>query len=152
MPFAQKYRFAMRFPEPGDTIDGFRVESCEVGHDEKGDGTIFYPFVILLSGKGGRQGVGKAVRAAFAHGHTTFSGFGNPYQLRFGRFTVEALGTGRYSVTGCGYGCRIDLERELSRFVAYARLHGKSADDAVVAEYIEAYKRDVTRKNPEIAY
>ena len=82
MPFAEKYRFTMRLPKAGARLEGFVVESCEIGHDERGDGTIDYPFSMILAGKGGRQAASKAVRAALDHGRTTFSGFGNPYQLR----------------------------------------------------------------------
>jgi hypothetical protein len=55
---------------------------------------------------------------------TTFSGYGNPYQLTFGRFEVESLEGNRYRVTAKGTGVRIDLERELLRFVEYSRLRG----------------------------
>lgn len=152
MPFANKYRFAMRFPEPGDRIGELQVESCEVGHEEYGDGTIRYPMSIVLAGPGGKQGVAKTVRSCLDHGHTTFSGFGNPYQLRLGRFKVESLGNGRYRVTGCGTGVRFDLERELHRFAAYAQLHGRPADEELIQDYVEAYRRDVTRRRPELEY
>jgi hypothetical protein len=152
MPFANKYRFAMRFPEPGDRVAELTVESCEVSHEEHGDGTIRYPISMVLAGPGGRQGVSKALRACLDHGHTTFSGFGNPYQLRFGRFAVESLGAGRYRVTGCGTGVRFDLERELRRFATYARLHDRTANEALIPDYVEAYKRDVTRRKPELEY
>ncbi len=152
MPFAEKFRFTMRLPKPGGRLGEFTVESCEVGHDEHGDGTIDYPVSMILVGKGGRQAAGKAVRAALAAGHTTFSGFGNPYQLRFGRCEVESLGDGRYRVTGCGLGVRIDLERELRRFVEYTRAHHEPASGELVARYLEVYKRDVTRRSPEFPY
>jgi hypothetical protein len=153
MPFAKKYRFTMRLPDPGGKIGAFLVESCEVGHEGRGDGTYEYPFEMTLSGPGGKQGVGKAIREKLGTtGRTTFSGYGSPYQLRLGRFSVESLGNGRYKVTGRGTGVRFDLERELRRFVAYARLRGRGADDDTVGAYIEDYKRDVTRKNPELEY
>lgn len=152
MPFARKYQFTMRIPGASGRVGAFSVESCEVGHDERGDGTIDYPVSMVLSGKGGAQGVRKAVREHLDRGRTTFSGFGNPYQLRFGRFEVESLGGSRYRVTSRGIGVRIDLERELRRFVAYARLRRKPATGALVAAYLEDYRRDVTRKTPEIEY
>ena len=152
MPFAEKYRFTMRLPKAGARLEGFVVESCEVGHDERGDGTIDYPFSMILGGKGGKQAASKAVRAVLDHGRTTFSGFGNPYQLRLGRFSVEALGEGRYRVTGRGTGVRFDLERELRRFTAYAQLRGEPADESLIGLYLEAYKRDVTRRTPELPY
>ena len=152
MPFADKYRFTMGLPKAGGRIGGFLVESCEVSHDERGDGTIHYPLSMVLSGKGGKQAAAREVREAFGRGHTTFSGFGNPYQLHFGRFETETLGDGRYRVTGRGLGVRFDLERELRRFAAYALLRGESADDALVGTYLEDYKREVTRRKPELPY
>jgi hypothetical protein len=151
MPFAKKYRFTMRIPEAGGSIGGFHVESCEVGHTEH-DGTIDYPVSMVVVGKGGAQGVRKAIREHLDRGRTTFSGFGNPYQLRFGRFAVESMGKGRYRVAATGLGVRIDLERELRRFVAYAKLHRKRADGALVPAYIEDYRRDIERKSPELEY
>jgi hypothetical protein len=139
-------------PKPGGRIGDFVVESCDVGHDEHGDGTIDYPISIVLAGRGGVQGIRKAVRGHMDRGRTTFSDFGNPYQLRFGRFEVEALGDGRYRVTAHGTGVRIDLERELLRFVAYARLRRAPADEALITSYLEEYRRDVTRRNPELEY
>ena len=152
MPFAKKYQFTMRIPAAGGHLGAFDVESCDVGHDEHGDGTIDYPVSMVIEGKGGAQGVRKAIREHLDHGRTTFSGFGNPYQLRFGRFEVESIGNGRYRVTALGLGVRIDLERELRRFVAYARLHRKPADGALIAAYLEDYRRDITRKSPELEY
>ena len=92
MPFAQKYQFTMRIPGPGGRIGDYRVESCQIRHEERGDGTITYPVSLVLSGPGGKQGIRKAVREDLDHGRTTFSGFGNPYQLRLGRiFFIQAL-------------------------------------------------------------
>lgn len=152
MPFAQKYQFTMRIPKAGGHIGAFLVESCHVEHDERGDGTIDYPVSMVLVGPGGQQRVRKAIRDQFGRGRTTFSGFGNPYQLHFGRFEVESLGGSRYRVTAHGKGVRIDLERELHRFIAYARLRRKPAGTALVATYLEDYKRDITRKSPELEY
>ena len=152
MPFANKYRFTMRIPGVEGRVGDFVVESSEVLHDERGDGTIDYPVTLVLSGPGGAQAVRKAVRESLDRGRTTFSGFGNPYQLRFGRFQVESLGARRYRVTTHGIGVRIDLERELRRFVAYARLRAKRADAALIANYLEDYRRDVTRVRPELEY
>jgi hypothetical protein len=152
VPFAGKYQFTMRIPEAGGRISGFTVEQCTVGHTERGDGTIEYPVSMVLAGSGGRQGVRKAVREHFRRGHTTFSGYGNPYQLLFGRFEVESLGGSRYRVTARGIGVRIDLERELHRFVAYARLTGRPIDDELIAAYLADYRRDVTRKKPKLEY
>jgi len=142
----------MRIPGASGRIGAFSVESCEVGHEERGDGTIDYPVSMVLAGKGGAQGVRKAIREHLDRGRTTFSGFGNPYQLRLGRFEVESLGGSRYRVTARGIGVRIDLERELRRFVAYARLRRKPAAGALIAAYLEDYRRDATRKTPELEY
>jgi hypothetical protein len=152
MPVAAKYTFTMRIPDAGGSVGGFSVESCQVGCEEHGDGTIDYPVSMVLAGPGGKQGVRKAIRDRFSRGRTTFSGFGNPYQLHFGRFEVESLGGSRYRVTACGKGVRIDLERELRRFLAWTRLRGKPADDSLTAAYLEDYTRDITRKNPELEY
>ncbi len=46
----------------------------------------------------------------------------------------------------------IDLERELRRFSAYARLHRKPAGAELIPAYLEDYKKDVTRKTPRIEY
>ena len=151
MPFANKYRFAMGMPCAGDTVGEFVVEACTVEHEEHGNGTISYPMTIVLRGAGGRQTVSRTIRERFARGHTTFSGYGNPYQLQFGRFDVESLGDRRYRVTGCGTGVRIDLERELRRFVAYASACDRQPDESLIADYLESYKRDVTRRHPELA-
>jgi len=152
MPFANKYRFTMQIPEAGRSLGGFLVESSEVAHDERGDGTIRYPVSLVLVGAGGQSAVRREVSARFGCGRTTFSGFGNPYQLQFGRFEVESLGARRYRVTAVGMGVRIDLERELRRFVAYARSRRAAVTDALLISYLEDYRRDVTRRNPELAY
>ena len=151
MPFANKYRFAMQIPEAGRSLGGFLVESSEVAHHERGDGTIEYPVTLVLVGPGGKPAVRKAIIERFGRGRTTFSGFGNPYQLHFGRFEVESLGARRYQVTALGTGARIDLERELRRFVAYARARRKVANESLLTAYLADYRRDVTRRNPELA-
>ena len=152
MPFAKTYRFTLQIPEAGRSLGGFLVESSDVSHDERGDGTIRYPVTLVLAGPGGKSAVRKEVSERFGPGRTTFSGFGNPYQLQFGRFEVQSLGARRYRVTAVGTGARIDLERELRRFVAYARARGEAPDDALLTAYLEDYRRDVTRRNPELAY
>ena len=151
MPFANKYRFTMRMPCSGETLGDFVVEECTVEHEEHGNGTISYPMTIVLRGPGGGQAVRRTIRERFAGGHTTFSGYGNPYQLQFGRFDVESLGYRRYRVTGCGTGVRFDLARELRRFVAYASACDRQIDESLIGSYLESYKRDVTRRNPELA-
>ncbi len=152
MPFANKYRFTMRIPEPGGRIGDFVVESCDVGHEGRTDGIYDYPIRIVLSGAGGQQAVRKTIREQLSRGRTTFSGYGNPYQLRFGRFEVESLGDRRYLVTACGVGFRFDLERELRRFAQFAQMNGVTANEALIERYLEAYSRDVTRRNPDLEY
>lgn len=152
MPFARKYQFTMRIPGPGGRVGDFGVDSCEVGHEERGDGTIDYPISMVLVGAGGKQAVRKAVREQLDCGRTTFSGFGNPYQLRFGRFQVESLGRSRYRVTALGIGVRVDLERELRRFTEYARMRRKPAGSALIEAYLQDYRRDITRRSPELEY
>ncbi len=151
MPFANKYRFTMQIPEAGRPLGEFLVESSEVAHHERGDGTIEYPVTLVLAGPGGRAAVRKTVGERFGRCRTTFSGFGNPYQLHFGRFEVESLGARRYRVTALGTGVRIDLERELRRFLAYARARRKPANDELLTTYIADYRRDVTLRHPELA-
>jgi hypothetical protein len=152
MPFAHKYRFTMRIPEAGGMIGPFAVESSEVSHEPIGNGRYDYPIQLVLVGPGGKQAVAKTLRQEFGRNRTTFSGYGNPYQLQFGSFTVESLGDRRYRVTGCGAGSRFDLDRELERFVTYAGLRGRPADSTLIDQYLEDYKRDITRKNPELEY
>jgi hypothetical protein len=152
MPFARKYQFAMRIPGPGGRVGDFGVDACTVGHEERGDGTIDYPISMVLVGAGGQQAVRRAIREQLVRGRTTFSGFGNPYQLRFGRFEVESLGRSRYRVTARGIGVRIDLERELTRFVEYARMRHRPAGSALIEAYLQDYRRDSTRKSPELEY
>lgn len=152
MPFAHKYQFTMGIPQAGGNLGSFSVESCDVSHHERGDGTISYPIVMVLAGRGGKNGVKKAIREHLDAVHTTFSGYGNPYQLVLGRFEVESLGDGRYRATGCGIGVRIHLERELRRFCRFAELRGAPASQELVEPYLDAYKRDITRKSPELPY
>lgn len=152
MPFANKFRFTLRIPEAGETLGGFVVESSSVKDEPQGDGRYEYPIEMVLAGPGGKQGLGRMVREEFAGFRTTFSAYGNAYQLRLGRFTVEGLGGRRYRVIATGLGTRIDLEKELRRFTTYAVERGKSADASLIDAYVEDYRKDVTRKNPELPY
>ena len=142
----------MRIPDPGGQIGGFVVESCDVGHQSRTDGIYDYPIRIVLTGTGGQQAVRKAIREHLSRGRTTFSGYGNPYQLRFGRFEVERLGDRRYLVTASGVGFRFDLDRELRRFARFAEMHGTEANETLIDQYLEAYGKDVHRKNPDLEY
>ena len=95
MPFANKFRFTMRLPEPGEQIGDFTVESCSVEHAPSGYGRYEYPVEIVLRGKGGQQGVRSAIKSLLVPVKTTFSAYGNAYQLRFGKMEVDSLGDRR---------------------------------------------------------
>ncbi len=150
MPFADKFRATLDMSFVGDTIDGFTVESVDVRHVEEGSGRIRYPVRLVLRGPGGRQGVQRALKALFASHPLTFSGFGNPYQLWFGRPEVESLGEQRYGVMVEGAGARVHLEEELERFVAYLAEQGQLAEgagrEAVVEAYLAQYRAEIARK------
>ncbi len=150
MPFADKFRAMLDMPFAGDAIDGFALESVDVRHVEEGAGRIRYPVRMVLRGPGGRQGVQRALKALFASHPMTFSGFGNPYQLWFGRPEVESLGGQRYAVTVEGAGARVHLEEELERFLAYLADQGRLAAgvgrEAVVEAYLAQYKAEIARK------
>jgi len=111
MPFANKFRAMMHFPFAGDRVGPFTVEAVDVGHKGIGSGQYSYPVQITLRGPGGQQGVRRALRALFATHPTTFSGYGNPYQLWFGRPEIERLGDQRYKVRIEGAGARVHLDQ-----------------------------------------
>jgi len=81
MPFAKKFRAMMNFPFAGDTIEGFDVESVDVRDEQSDSGGYVYGVWMVLRGLGGKRGVKQALKALFASHPTTFSGYGNPYQL-----------------------------------------------------------------------
>ena len=114
MPFADKFRAMMNFPLPGDTVGAFLVESVDVGHESGGPGIYKYAVRLVLRGPGGQQGVKQTLKPLFSTHCTTFSGYGNSYQLWFGRPEVENLGDSRYAVTVEGAGARTFLEDDLS--------------------------------------
>jgi hypothetical protein len=150
MPFANKFRAMMDFPFVGDTIGAFVVEAVEVGHEGQGSGSYVYPVRMTLRGPGGQQGVRRALKALFASHPTTFSGYGNPYQLWFGRPEVESLGDKRYAVWVEGAGSRIFLEQDLYRFLDYLEAEGLLGDgvarERVVEAYLERYRAEIKRK------
>jgi hypothetical protein len=142
MPFAKKFRAMMDFPFPGDMIGDFTVESVDV-HDEQdgGDGYV-YGVRMVLRGPGGTQGVQRALRALFTQHPTTFSGYGNPYQLWFRKPETESLGEQRYAVNVKGAGARVYLEPELRRFLQYLDEDNHLAvpcDTATQESLVEAY-------------
>jgi hypothetical protein len=142
----------MRLPDTEKEIGDFTVESCTVNHEPSGYGRYEYPFEIVLEGKGGQQGVRNAFRNLLSPVKTTFSAYGNAYQLRFGKTEIESLGNRRYRLRGTGLGARIFLRKELERFWDFL-----SDDGLVEAEekennikrYLDAYQMDARRKYPD---
>ena len=150
MPFADKFRAMMGFSFAGDGVGGFVVESVDVRHESGGAGRYAYPVRMVLRGPGGRQGVLRALKALFASHPMTFSGYGNPYQLWFGKPEIESLGDQRYAVTVEGAGARVFLAEELERFLAYLGAHGQLAEQTaqktLVEAYLEEYKAEIQRQ------
>lgn len=153
MPFAKKFRAMMNFPFPGESFGDFSVESLDV-HDEKsgGDGYV-YGVHMMLRGPGGVQGVKRALKAFFSQHPTTFSGYGNPYQLWFRKAEIESLGEQRYAVSVKGAGARIFLEQELRRFLqtlsegnALQDPSDTAAQEAIVEAYLERYRQEIQRQ------
>jgi hypothetical protein len=152
MPFADKFRAMMDFPFPGDTLGDMTVESVEVGHEGRAPGVYAYPIRMVLRGPGGQAAVLRAVKQLFATRCTTFSGFGTPYQLWFGKPAIESLGDGRYAVALEGAGARVHLEADLARFLDYLASEGRltgAADPAeraaLVGDYIVRYQAEIGR-------
>ena len=148
MPFAKKFRAMMDFPFPGDAIGDFTVERVDV-RDEWGhpEGYV-YAVAMVLRGPGGQQGVKRALASFFAQHPTTFSGYGNPYQLWFRKPEIESLGDRRYAVTVKGAGVRIFLDQELERLLAYLEHEGHLQGEdrgALLAAYLEAYRAEIKR-------
>ena len=145
MPFANKFRAMMDMPFPGDTLGDLTVESVEVGHTASGPGLYAYAVRMVLEGPGGQQGVRRALSGMLCTHCTTFSGYGNPYQLWFGKPEIESLGDRRYAVQVEGAGARVHLEDDLVRFLAYLDAEGYlgaeagAADHADKAACVEAY-------------
>ncbi len=146
MPFAGEFRDAMGFPREGTEVDGFIVELVRVDHAGVGDGRYEYPTEIVLRGRGGKDGVRRALKPLFSTRRTIFSEFGNPYQCSPGRMAVESLGEGRYRVSARGAGVRIRLREELVRFLASLAAGGHLVPGAVadpastVDEYLRRYR------------
>ena len=152
MPFANKFRATMDMPFAGDTMGGFAVESVDVSHrsDERG---YAYSVQMVLFGPGGQQGVRRALKPLLSAHPTTFSGYGNPYQLWFGKPEIESLGNGRYAVRVQGAGARISLAQELERFFTdldekglLSAQHNRADREALIEEYLEQYRAEIKRK------
>jgi hypothetical protein len=149
MPFAEEFREAMGFPREGTELGGFTIELVRVEHAGAGAGRYEYPTELVLRGKGGQQGVRRALKPLFSTRRTIFSEFGNPYQCSPGRMQIESLGEGRYRVTARGIGTRVHLGEELVRFLAALEAAGRlapavdAADHAaIVADYLHRYQAE----------
>jgi hypothetical protein len=160
MPFADKFRAMLDLPFPGDALGAppntFVVESVSVGHEGRAPGQYAYPLRLVLvgrerpSGPGGLAAVKRAIKPLFSRRCTTFSGFGTPYQLWFGRPAIESLGDNCYAVTAEGAGARVHLQDDLARFCDYLAEEGQivvtpEQRDALVADYIARYQAEVAR-------
>lgn len=153
MPFAGKFRAMMDFPLAGDTVGGFAVESVDVRDEPSGPGLYAYSVRITVHGPGGKQGVRRALETLFSSHPTTFSGYGNPYQLWFGKPEIESLGDKRYAVRVEGAGARVFLEDELHRFLGYldetdqlAARPDQAVRETLVETYLERYRAEIRRK------
>jgi hypothetical protein len=160
MPFADKFRAMLDLPFPRDTLGpppdedarggAITVESVSVGHEGRAPGQYAYPLCLVLRGPGGVAAVRRAIKPLFARRCTTFSGFGTPYQLWFGRPAIESLGDNCYAVTAEGAGARVHLQDDLARFCDYLAEEGQivvtpEQRDALVADYIARYQAEVAR-------
>ena len=153
MPFASKFRAMMDFPFAGDTVCGLVVESVDVRHETSASGQYRYPVRIVLRGPGGQQGVRRALKDLLSSHPATFSGYGHPYQLWFGRPEIESLGDKRYAVSVQGGGARVYLEDELARFLEHLDAEGQLVTqpddlgrDTLIEAYLTQYTAEIRRK------
>jgi hypothetical protein len=153
MPFAKKFRAMMDLPFPGDVLGHFVVESIEVSDDPKGGGIYAYAVRMVLCGPGGQQGVRQALKSKLAEHPTTFSAYGNPYQLWFRKPEIESLGNKRYEVRMAGAGSRIYLADDLHRLLSYLREKELLAPDpdfpdqeTLIENYLQEYQAEIRRK------
>jgi len=150
MPLAKKFRAMMNFPFAGDAVGAFTVESVDVYVVKEEAGEIEYGGRMVLSGPGEAQDVRRALKAFFKQHPTTFSGFGNPYQLWFRKPETESLGKGRYAVNVKGAGVRFDLEPDLIRFLQYLNEENQlaapsdaSTQETIVKAYLKRYRSEI---------
>lgn len=153
MPFANKFRAMMNFPFPGDLLGDFTVEQAEVVDEREDSEGHVYGVQMVLQGPGGVQAAQRALRALFSQRQTTFSGYGNPYQLWFRKPEIKNLGGQRYAVSAKGAGVRVVLEPELRRFLGYLNAGSRlvepldaAAQDALIEEYLERYRHEIQRQ------
>jgi hypothetical protein len=149
MPFAIKFRAMMDMPFVGDHLGDMLVESVSVGH-EGGAVGYAYPLRLVLVGPGGLAGVKKAIKPLFSRRCTTFSGYGTPYHLWFGKPSCESLGSERYAVIAEGAGVHVHLEADLKRFCEHLAAKGVLSDTSLeytelVQGYLDGYKVEVAR-------
>ena len=142
MPFAKKYYRVMKFPKEGEVIDGFTVLSITITHNNVKSGIYEYPTEIIAEGKGGKTKVKDVFKKYFDQRITTFSGYGNPYQMHGGRIEIIALNNKKYKIKAKGIGVRIYLRRELNQFLKFLvenNLIVKNLDEIVREEIIDDY-------------
>lgn len=153
MPFAKNFAASFSLPFPGDALEGFAVESIEARDEPASiEGLHRYSVRMVLRGPGGQTGVRRAVQALLGRQPTTFSAYGNPYQLWCEKPQIEPLGERRYAVTAVGGGTRLFLAEELERFLGFLGEGGhlaaplEGADrEALVADYLQGYAAVVRR-------
>lgn len=146
MPFADKFRALVDMPFRGDTLGDLTVESVEVSHVGLAAGQYVYPLRLVLHGRGGEAAVERAIKSLFARRCATFSGYGTPYQLWFGKPTIESLGDGRYALTAQGGGARVHLAADLARFGEHLAAQGLLAATATEqTALVEQYRAEVQR-------
>jgi hypothetical protein len=147
MPFAKKFRAMMGFPFAGDKVGDFTVEHVDVGCDPHGSGRYTYPVRLVLHGRGGQRGVRTALKEMLRSRTTTFSAYGNGYQLWFAKPEIVSLGDRRYEVRVEGAGARVTLKDELHRFAVYLQEAGALGPEGadLVEEYLEGYRGEVKR-------
>ncbi|MHA2281807.1 MAG: hypothetical protein ACXAC5_13270 [Promethearchaeota archaeon] len=132
----------MRFPKEGDVINGFEVLSINITHTNLKSGIYEYPTEIIVEGKGGKTKVREVFKKYFNQRITTFSGYGNPYQMHGGRIEIIALDKQKYKIKAIGIGVRIYLRRELNQFFEFLvenNIVVKNFDEADREETIEEY-------------
>jgi hypothetical protein len=151
MPFAPKFRAMLDFPFPGDTIGDFIVEDVEVWDEKEDSEGHTYGIRMVVRGPGGKQAVQHVLRPLFTRHPTTFSGYGNPYQLWVARSEVTPLGDKRYEVRAKGMGVRTYPEPDLNRFLAHLERNGHLAvpldpadREALIEDYLERYRREIS--------
>ena len=159
MPFSDKFRAMVDFPFPGDTLGDFVIEDVDVSHHGGSAGVYCYEVRLFLRGPGGQQGVRRALKPLLSRHPTTFSGYGNPYQLWFGKPQIESLGDRRYEVKVEGGGARTYLGDDLERFMDYLVAEGiadvgpePAAQAERVAAYLEQYRAEIHREVSRYRY